>query len=169
MSREENAKETEVQESPAVATPKAMSRRALLRCAVVGAPAALTLHSRAALARSSNLVGVAPPGTRDEQGNALCLDPRSVQAREDAYKVDLGEPANATVNVLRDRVYWGRHQSYGLPAPNNADMVCQRGGTYYYRDEGWHRIDMPANGVIVSATAMVSVSLRGDVLFNRIA
>lgn len=148
------------------ATPK-ISRRTLIRSAAVGMPAVLTLHPGAALARSSNMVGVAPPGTRDERGNALCLDTRTADKVIDSHQVDLGEPARARVNILSDRAYYPEKNK--SRTPQAADAVCSRGGTHYYHENGWHEVQLPSNGVIVSATAMVSVSLRGDVHFNRIA
>ena len=166
MSKEGRDKETTVAGNGTTTTPK-MSRRKLLRSAVVGMPAVLTLHSGAALARSSNIVGMAPAGTRDLDGNALCLDTRLADPVWESNQVDLGEPAQATVNVVSDRVYYPDKNKSGTP--QSADMICRKGGTHYYHQDGWHEVNLPANGVIVSATAMVSVSLRGDVLFNRIA
>ena len=167
MSKEVNAKETTVQGNGTATTPK-MSRRALLRSAAVGMPAVLTLHSGAALARSSNIVGIAPPGTRDEAGDALCLDTRLAEPLWESNQVDLGEPAEAKVNVLSERVYYPEMNAGGTP--HNADLICNKGGTFYYQQDGDDiPVKLPANGVIVSATAMVSVSLRGDVFFDRIA
>jgi hypothetical protein len=166
MSKEGQVKETAVTGNGTIKTPK-MSRRKLLRSAAVGMPAVLTLHSGAALARSSNIVGMAPAGTRDLEGNALCLDTRLADPLWESNQVDLGEPAQGTVNVVSERIYYPDKNKSGTP--HSADMICKNGGTYYYHEDGWHEVNLPANGVIVSATAMVSVSLRGDVLFNRIA
>ncbi len=166
MSRKERMDNMEQAKSD-TKQPQKMSRRTMLRNVAVGAPAVLTLHSGAALARSSNMVGAAPAGTRDMDGNALCLDTRTAKIDYNAYQVDLGEPARGRVNVLSDRAYYSRKSRFSRP--RSADMVCKRGGTYYYRDDGWHEVNLPRNGVIVSATAMVSVSLRGGIQFNRIA
>jgi hypothetical protein len=144
-----------------------VSRRELLKTAAIGMPVVLTLHSGAALARSSNLIGLAPPGTRDLDGNALCLDTNSVKLVADGTQFDAGAPAEAKVNILSDRVYYPEKNKSGMM--ESADAVCHKGGTHYYHDRGWHEINLPANGGIVSAAAMVSVSLRGNILFNRIA
>jgi len=146
--------------------PAKISRRKLLKTAAVGMPAVLTLHSGAALARSSNLIGIAPPGTRDLDGNALCLDTTMADSMDSTH-VDIGDQADAAVNILADVPYYP--ESNRSKPPTNADMTCNMGGTHYYHDDGWHEVRLPTNGVIVSATAIVSVSLRGNILFNRIS
>jgi hypothetical protein len=84
--------------------PKSVSRRALLRGGVTAMPAILTLHSGAALARSSNLIGQAPPGTTDEYGRTLCLDTTGLtQVTEYGTVYDLREPPSGVVNVIPDR------------------------------------------------------------------
>lgn len=146
--------------------PQSPGRRQLLRKTAVSMPALLTLQSGAALARSSNLIGTAPLGTRDAAGNALCLDTSRARSMGNG-QYDLGEPAFGTVNVLPDRVYYPDKNKNS--APRSADMVCATGGTHYYKDRGWQQVNLPYNGALVSATSVASVSARGAVFLNRIS
>ena len=85
---------------------KSLSRRALLKRAAVSAPAVLTLHSGAALARSSNLISGAPPYSRDSKNRTLCLNTNSVRRADRRWRIyDLGDPPYAHVNALHERRY----------------------------------------------------------------
>ena len=88
------------------ASPKKMSRRTLLRAGATAMPVILTLQSGEALARSSNLIGAAPAGTRGKGGRALCLETSSLGRVRDSEKYDLGDPGFATVNALPDADYY---------------------------------------------------------------
>lgn len=135
---------------------KAMSRRAILKGSVVSMPAVLTLHSGAALARSSNLISGTQYGATDAQGRTLCLDLDSVYPASDTRDVyDLGEPPYARVSAINDRDH--RFQpNNGSDQASEADM-CKNGGTYYYKGDwgGWQETTVP-RGMLVSATALTS-------------
>jgi len=154
-------------DSNATARPGMVSRRSLLKTTAVGMPAMLTLHSGAALARSSNIIGVAPAGTRDAEGNAICLDTTYADPLSSGAQYDLGEPVQAHANVMSDMEYYP--ESNRSKPPVSADYVCQQGGPFYYHLDGWQQVNLPPNGAIVSTTAMVSVALRGTVNFNRVS
>ena len=129
-------------------------------------PAVLTLQSGEALARSSNLIGVAPPGTRDGEGNVLCLDTSTVYPTLDGTKYDFGDPVYGTVNVIPERDYF---IGEGRSTPVSEDVMCQTGGVFSYHNSGWQEARLPVNGAIVSAAAIGSILSKGDVLFNRVA
>lgn len=148
--------------------PESPSRRALLTSGAKAMPVVLTLQSGAALAQSSNTISAASPYERDSNGNTLCLDTRSVYKLEhDRY--DMGMPAQADVNVIRDRKYRYVDASGRRTRVRVAEHdMCRHGGTYAYRSGGWKYVELPRNGVVVSATSLVSVSVRGHIDFNRI-
>lgn len=135
-------------------TPRSVSRRAMLKGSATAMPAILTLHSGAALARSSNLIGAAPSTTRDRLGRALCLDTSSVTAASSSGEAfDLGQPPYARVTAINE-------QEHHIEANNGSAIIdesalCERGGTAYYRDSGWHEVNV-RQGIIVSATALTS-------------
>lgn len=119
--------------------PKALSRRALLKGSVATMPVILTMHSGAALARSSNLISAASYSTHDRLGRTLCLDTESVDRVDGArHRFDLGEPPRAHVIAINERDY------KAAPHPNaprvSEEQICMRGETAYYRDRrhGWH-------------------------------
>lgn len=143
-----------------------MSRRALLTSGAKAMPVVLTLQSGAALARSSNLISAAPTGTRDAEGNTLCLDTNTVMPMASGSQYDMGQPASGMVNVITNHEYYAepnRSSTY-----YGGGVACERGGAHYYHDSGWREVNLPTNGIVVSATALVSVSSRGDIDFNRI-
>ena len=148
--------------------PTNVSRRALLKGSAYTMPVILTLHSGAALARSSNLIGAAAQGTRDVQGNALCLDTTRALSITGTNQYDLGDPTSGTVNVLRGDLLYYPEPNRSL-APRSADTACSIGGPHYYHESGWHEFSLPPNGAIVSAAALVSVSLRGTIQINRVS
>ena len=149
-------------------------------------PAILTLHSGAALARSSNLISATNGNPRDRRGRVLCLDRRSVRPAGRGGRVyDLGEPAYGRVAAIND------HGFKTLPSRDGQAVsrrqMCEQGGTYFYRDrrhswEGiwedeavdkaestdsksyvfrrrWQKVEVP-KGVLVSATALTSFAGR---------
>lgn len=162
--------------------PATLSRRAVIRGGVSAMPAILTLQSGAALARSSNLISAASPGTTDRLGRTLCLDTNSVyRAGEYGDTYDLGEPPHAVVNIIRDRKYYDSHEDgrYGDEDGHHGDdddgdwgdhhgsenvspaSMCREGGTYWYNDHegaGWQSARLPYNGIVVSSGAMTSVA-----------
>lgn len=136
-----------------------ISRRALIRGGVTAMPAILTLQSGAALARSSNLISAAPPGTTDRLGRTLCLNTNSVYPAADSRNVyDLGDPPRAEVNVITDREYYVDKNRGSDPV--SEDAMCE-GGTYWYNDRdgsGWKSVQLPYKGIVVSSGAMTSVA-----------
>ena len=133
-------------------------------------PAILTLQSGAALARTSNLlVSAAHRGTTDRLGRTLCLDTNSVYPEGGSGDVyDLGDPPRAELNIISDRVYYadrnGRSDKVGIGKVSNKRVsksaMCE-GGTFYYNDRdgtGWHSVELPYRGIVVSSGAMISIS-----------
>ena len=137
--------------------PAPVSRRALLKAGACAMPAILTLQSGAALARSSNLISAAASGTRDADGNTLCLDTSDLDFLEGSKKYDLGDPAYAKINVIPDLEYY-LQANRSVKPPVGPDYVCQVGYDYYYHDRGWNKISLPQNGAIVSVAAIRSIS-----------
>lgn len=139
--------------------PKSMSRRAVLRGGITAMPAILTLQSGAALARSSNLISAATPDSRDRLGRTLCLDTNSVYpAGHSSTVFDLGEPPSARVNIITDRDYHVEKNSSS--AQISEGKMCE-GGVFWYKDRnsmGWQSVELPQNGVVVSAGAMTSIA-----------
>lgn len=139
--------------------PASMSRRALIKGGVTAMPAILTLQSGAALARSSNLISAASPGTTDRLGRTLCLDTNSVYPTPDSRTVyDLGEPPRAELNIISDRVYYVE-KNRGSDQVSK-DAMCE-GGSYWFNDSdgrGWQSVELPYRGIVVSSGAMTSVA-----------
>ncbi|ODT83896.1 MAG: hypothetical protein ABS69_04215 [Nitrosomonadales bacterium SCN 54-20] len=109
------------------------SRRRLLK-GTVAIPIIMTLHSGAALARTSNLVGPTEDinsAKKDETGDLYCVHPSS-DGNANTIPVDLGTSPTATVNQIRG--------ANGLPDLQAQAAACQNGG-----------------GILVSATAWGSV------------
>ena len=142
--------------------PERLSRRALIKGGVTAMPAILTLHSGAALARSSNMISAAPEGTTDGLGRTLCLDKGSVVPADDYLEIyDLGEPPSADVTIIRgpgERKYFarvGKHKRVKI----SPDAMCERGGKYYWRSNrgDWQQVQV-RKGIVVSSGAMASIS-----------
>lgn len=108
------------------------TRRRLLK-STVAIPVIMTLHSGAALARTSNLVGPVTnvvDAAKDGDGNLYCVHP-DTDGDINSEPADLGTSPSATVSQTKD--------GEGNPiAPNLNDQMeaCQR-----------------ANGILVSANA----------------
>lgn len=136
-----------------------LSRRAMLKGSMATMPAIMTLHSGAALARSSNLISEAAYATTDADGRTLCLDVDSVYPASDtAHVYDLGDPPYAHVNAINDRDH--RLEPHrNAAAISEADMCRNGPGPYYYPSSTnwgqWSEVHVK-QGVIVSATALSS-------------
>jgi hypothetical protein len=145
--------------------PAPMSRRALLRGGVTAMPAILTLHSGAALARSSNLISAAP-GSRDGNGNVLCLDTSTADMLDNG-KYDYHDPGYAKLNVLEDTYYYEGPGQSG--AQWTADEFCELGTSGNYKPLAGgplqtYNLDSP--GIVVSSNAYLSLSSRISVVIK---
>jgi hypothetical protein len=134
--------------------PESVARRNILRGAMIAAPVIATLHSGAALARSSSLIGKTwPGGALDGSGRTLCLDKRS-GTMISSNTMDLGAPPSGSVTRITERDY-RTGASWGSSRISEAEM-CARGDTFYYRSSGsWRNATVP-RGMLVSATALSS-------------
>ncbi len=162
-----------------------MRRRVMLRGAAAAVPTILTLHSGAALARSSNLLSVADGAATDRDGRNLCVDESTVELNPGTRKAyDLGQPPQADVTAISPRTYY--RDASGSGATVSPQEMCQNGGDYYYKgdsgltslgtaaekadnatfgvrvsvdgksvNEGWTKVTVPRGG-LVSATALAS-------------
>ena len=135
--------------------PKSLSRRALLKGTATAMPAILTLHSGAALARSSNLISTIDYKSPDRLGRTLCLDLDSVATTRDGNVFDLRAPPAgpyAEVTAINERDY---HAEPNMgSATVDESQICRDGITAFYKDHGWVQIDAP--GGMVSAAALTS-------------
>lgn len=107
------------------------SRRRLLK-GTVAIPVIITLHSGAALARTSNLVGPTEDtnsAAKDENGDLYCVHP---EGDANTIPVDLGTSPTATVHPIND--------ANGGPDLQAQAIACKNEG-----------------GILVSATAWSSV------------
>lgn len=143
--------------------PVSVARRALLRGAMATVPTVMTLHSGAALARSSNLVGVGPTAG-SEGGKFRCMDTETVYKTDNPNVYDLGDPPMAHVTTIRDNVTYQRLERVGNSsnfkpgATVHASDMCREGGTFY-RNSGSSSGNVAVKrGVLVSATALASFS-----------
>ena len=139
--------------------PAKVSRRALIKGGVTVMPAILTLQSGAALARTSNLISAAAPGTTDGLGRTMCVDTNSVYPAGGSGDVyDLGEPPRAEVNIITDREY---HLAKNRGSDQISESAMCEGGTYWYNDRdgnGWQSVELPHRGIVVSSGAMTSIA-----------
>ena len=143
--------------------PASMSRRAVLRGGVTAMPAILTLHSGAALARSSNLIS-ASPGSRDGNGNVLCMDTSTADLLDNG-KYDYHDPGSATLHVLEDTYYYEGPGQSG--AKWTADEFCELGTSGNFKPLSGgsvqpYNLDSP--GIVVSSNAYLSLSSRISVV-----
>lgn len=105
----------------------------MLRGAAAAVPTILTLHSGAALARSSNLLHVADGAPVDAKGRNLCIDESSVKVESGPPKAfDLGEPAHADVTAIPTGRTYYRDTAPDGPTISPQEM-CQTGGEFYYK------------------------------------
>lgn len=141
-----------------------LSRRLMLRGAGAALPVMLTLHSGAALARSSNLISRS--GAVDEQGKALCLDETAGQNLGDG-RFDLGDESttgSGTVWDMPNRDYYtqvtGENALTGDPI--SAAEACERSGDLYFQaGDNVVKAQKVNQGILVSATAVASFTGRG--------
>ena len=125
-------------------------RRALVRGAAVAVPTILTLHSGAALARSSNLISTV--NTLADNDPANCLDTFSLNEQPTGV-YDLGaDPRDAQVNVIPTGEYYNADKTALV---NRKDM-CEAGGTYWRKQNGNFTQVNVSRGGLVSATALQS-------------
>lgn len=136
---------------------KVVSRRSMLKGTLTAMPAVLTLHSGAALARSSNMVSATRHKTPDKFGRTLCLDKKSVmpaRGHRSRNLYDMGEPAYARVTAINEREY--RYAPDHGSTAYDETALCERGGkAFYYKDAKWQDVQVN-KGMMVSATAMTS-------------
>lgn len=143
--------------------PVSSGRRALLRGAMATVPTVMTLHSGAALARSSNLVGAGPDAGADG-GQYRCLDTETVYQTSNPNVYDLGDPPMAHVTTIRTDVAYYRLENVGSSGnlkptdPVTGPTMCRDGGTFF-RKSGYTSGKVEVKrGVLVSATALASFS-----------
>lgn len=146
-----------------------VSRRAVLRGAGAALPTILTLHSGAALAQSSNLIGTVSSASyaRDAAGNVQCIQIDAYMGGTPA-QVDLGDNPMLNAQYIPVRTYYRTKD--GAAGSKSTDVVqieemCQVGGTYWYKDGGPKQalsVSPAGNpikaGFMVSATALASFS-----------
>lgn len=141
--------------------PANVSRRALIKGGVTAMPAILTLHSGAALARSSNMLAAASQNTTDGMGRTLCVDKNSVVPADDYREVyDLGTPPYAECNVIRGPTERRYFVDKNMTTQITPGAMCERGGKFYWKPEaGGHRqSSVVPKGFVASAGAMASVA-----------
>jgi len=138
-------------------------RRILMRGGSAAVPMILTLHSGAALARSSNLIGIA---TGPSEGSYQCLSENSYTP--DGNKLDLGD--NPTLNVTRistDGTY-SREDNNNPSNRVDGRAMCAEGGDFYERvSGGWQQVSVQ-KGSLVSFAALGSFVGRGTITFTDI-
>jgi hypothetical protein len=139
--------------------PPAVSRRAMLAGASKAAvPAIITLYSGAALARSSNLIGV-NKYQGAEQDKYRCLDTSSVYRTDKPDVYDLGRDPMAHVTRIdtRREYYAADRQGNRTGKQVNGRTMCSDGGSYYRKAgyNGYQKVNV-RKGVLVSATALSS-------------
>ena len=104
-------------------------------------PAILTLHSGAALARSSNLISEAPAGLTDADAtHTVCVDKSSVTDLGSGV-YDLGPSRDAHVTMIDNRNSY--YMSQGKSKPISPSAMCEMGsvaniedpyGNFYWKD-----------------------------------
>lgn len=131
-------------------------RRALVRGAFAAVPTVLTLHSGAALARSSNLIGTIDVPKQDE--SAFCLETTGLTTVPDTNPpmYDLG--AQPTANVREYSHTRQYYSDYSCTVKAYPGDMCRNGGSYWYKksDGTKVKVQFPTGGGLVSATALSS-------------
>jgi hypothetical protein len=138
--------------------PPRLSRRTLLRAGATAMPVILTLQSGEALARTSNLLSNST-GSR-VNNKVMCLDTTGMPTYDNG-KVDVGNDL-MTVYELPDTDFYPGYESGKSGTPMTADMACQNGGFLRTYETGLqkHEANLPQGGLVISNTAMMSVSGR---------
>ena len=148
------------------------SRRRLLKGGATALPAILTLHSGAALARSSNLLSASASYEVDSLGRTLCVDITSVVPVDDYSQIyDLGDPPHAVINVIRGeaegRIYYVNKDDKDSGNSIHPGLMCEQGGQYWYKPSSgpWEVVDVPQGFV---ASSMAASSFAMDMTENLI-
>jgi hypothetical protein len=139
------------------------SRRRLLKGGATALPAILTLHSGAALARSSNLLSASASYEVDSLGRTLCVDITSVVPVDDYSQIyDLGDPPHAVINVIRGeaegRIYYVNKDDKDSGNSIHPGLMCEQSGP-------WEVVDVPQGFV---ASSMAASSFAMDMTENLI-
>ena len=158
-------------------------RRMLVRGAAAAVPTILTLHSGAALARTSNLISRAPGAPTDAAGNNLCLNERSAaEILDGGQRYDLGDPVQAEVTQIPTsdgRQFYATQDLSGDPV--SGQTMCEQGGTFYYESESAVSLDanqradlirqsfLPPTGTGEKSAAAVEVPRGGLVSATALA
>jgi hypothetical protein len=148
------------------------TRRRLLKGGATALPAILTLHSGAALARSSNLLSASGSYEVDTMGRTWCVQFDSVVPVDDYSQIyDLGDPPHAVVNVIRGekegRLYYVLKDDKEAGNPIHPGLMCEQGGQYYYKPASgrWELVEVPRGFV---ASSMAASSFMTDMADNLI-
>lgn len=141
--------------------PKSAGRRSLLKGTATALPAILTLHSGAALARSSNLISTTDYKTTDRRGRTLCLDLESVRpvGRRRGQRYDMGVNGHADIYRIPESDYFVRRRN-GKWRPIDESAFCERGGIAARKVKGQlEKVELPIRrGGMVSLTAVASMA-----------
>jgi hypothetical protein len=170
------------------------SRRRLLKGGATALPAILTLHSGAALARTSNLISATDYFEVDELGRTLCVDATSVCPVDmdcsvedyDYYSVvpvdeyneiyqiyDLGDPPHAVINVIRGeaegRLYYLNKDDKDLGNSVHPGLLCEQGGQYWVKPASgpWELVEVP-QGFVAIGSSVATTSFAADITQNLI-
>lgn len=141
----DRANETQgaVSATPAPQATRDQRRRLFVRGAAAAVPTILTLHSGAALARTSNLISRAPGAPTDAAGNNLCLNERSAaEILDGGQRYDLGDPVQAEVTQIPSndgRKFYVSQDMSGDPL--TGQQMCEQGGTFYYESQASVSLD----------------------------
>jgi hypothetical protein len=129
-------------------------------------PAILTLQSGAALAQSSNLIGTVQSASQaiGPDGKVQCLDMASAVGGTPT-QLDLGPNPGLHLQYISQRqYYWPNGSNYNVGDPDKPatiEQMCQMGGKFFYKDQGWKPTLAPNGdpikaGFMLSATALSS-------------
>ena len=150
------------------------SRRRLLKGGATALPAILTLHSGAALARSSNLLSASESYEVDSLGRTLCVDITSVVPVDDYSQIyDLGDPPHAVINVIRGeaegRLYYLHKDDKDLGNSVHPGLICEQGGQYWVKPaQGpWELVEVP-QGFVAMGSSVAATSFAADITQNLI-
>lgn len=144
-----------------------LTRRMVLRGASAVVPTVLTLHSGAALARSSNLISAATnPGP--EGGRYHCLDFDGLKPTDNPNVYDLGNPPYAHVTRIDAQTTYYRIEESSQSSNGNGAVggqrvqvdpqtMCSDGGTFY-RQGATGGFGASNDGFTVKRGALVSAA-----------
>lgn len=143
--------------------PASMSRRKLLKQGSAAMPAILTLQSGSALAQSSVYVGDSGDGTPPHIGNIICLDTTNAEPLPNGRTYKFVNTFT-DVNMLPDGEYYPEDNRSSTPT--DAYSFCRSGGKMWLKDGGFHPVEIPKDGIIMSASAVSSLAHGLDVKIN---